>query len=103
MDILLMFSYAEGFGRVTVEAMSFGVPVIGFNNAGTTEIIKDKRNGYLFNTKEEFIQCFEELISNNSIYNYIRKNAFYDSRKEFNKTLYTERIYKFTNETLTKI
>lgn len=100
MDILLMFSYAEGFGRVTIEAMSYGVPVIGFNNAGTSEIIQDKKDGYLFKTKEEFISCFIDLISTQDHYNRIRQNAFISSRKNFNKELYTKQVYSFTKKIL---
>jgi len=100
MDILLMFSYAEGFGRVTIEAMSYGVPVIGFNNAGTSEIIQDKKDGYLFRTQEEFISCFTDLISTQDHYNRIRQNAFISSRKNFNKELYTKQVYSFTKKIL---
>jgi len=37
----------EPFGRVAVEAMSRGRPVIGTNNGGLTEIIEDNETGYL--------------------------------------------------------
>lgn len=47
-DCLLMCSPNEAFGRVTVEAMSFGIVVIGFANAGTKEIISDSYNGLLY-------------------------------------------------------
>ncbi|CAN5685800.1 glycosyltransferase family 4 protein [soil metagenome] len=48
LDCLLMCSKNEAFGRVTIEAMSKGVPVIGYNNAGTSEIIQDGYNGLLY-------------------------------------------------------
>lgn len=102
MDILLMFSFAEGFGRVTVEAMSYGVPVIGYNNAGTSEIIHNKENGYLFTTKEEFLTSFKDLISTQNHYNKIRQNAFNSSRKDFNKELYTQKVYQFTQNIISK-
>lgn len=44
---LLMCSRMEAFGRVTVEAMKAGLPVIGFNSGGTKEIINHNRNGAL--------------------------------------------------------
>lgn len=38
----------EAFGRVTVEAMGSGVPVIGANSGGTVELIKNKETGLLY-------------------------------------------------------
>lgn len=46
--ILLMCSRCEAFGRVTVEAMKTGIPVVGSNTCGTKEIIEHKQTGYLF-------------------------------------------------------
>lgn len=48
MDVELVCSKAEAFGRVTAEAMLGGMPVIGSNSGGTTELIIDGKNGYLY-------------------------------------------------------
>jgi glycosyltransferase involved in cell wall biosynthesis len=45
---LLMCSKCEAFGRVTVEAMKIGIPVIGSNTCGTTELIVHEETGLLF-------------------------------------------------------
>ncbi|PLS01516.1 glycosyltransferase family 4 protein [Neobacillus cucumis] len=47
-DILLLCSNNEPFGRVIIEGMSQGVPVIATNSGGVPEIIKDKYNGLLY-------------------------------------------------------
>ena len=47
-DVVLMCSKSEGFGRVTVEAMLFGKPVIGVHAGGTKEIIRDNENGLFY-------------------------------------------------------
>lgn len=47
-DVALMCSKGEAFGRVTVEAMKMGVPVIGANCGGTSELINDGINGFLY-------------------------------------------------------
>ncbi|WP_022764576.1 glycosyltransferase family 4 protein [Butyrivibrio sp. XPD2006] len=52
-DILLMNSKAEGFGRVTVEAMLAGCLVLGRNKGGTMEILSNQKTGILFDTYEE--------------------------------------------------
>ena len=47
-DIELVCSRAEAFGRVTAEAMMSGIPVIGSNTGGTTELIKNGQTGLLY-------------------------------------------------------
>lgn len=48
MDIALMCSQNEAFGRVTVEGMYYKNLVIGKRTAGTEEIICNGENGYLY-------------------------------------------------------
>lgn len=45
--LLLMPSWEEPFGRVSIEAMAAGIPVIGTNSGGTKEIIEEGLTGYL--------------------------------------------------------
>lgn len=48
MDVELVCSKAEAFGRVTAEAMMSGLPVIGSNTGGTPELIMNDRTGFLY-------------------------------------------------------
>lgn len=48
MDIGVMPSLKEAFGRVTVEYMLAGLLTIGSNTGGTKEIIVDNKTGYLY-------------------------------------------------------
>lgn len=52
----LMCSKYEGLGRVTVESMFYGCPVIGRNSGGTADIITDNVTGYLFNDENELAE-----------------------------------------------
>jgi glycosyltransferase involved in cell wall biosynthesis len=45
--VIIVPSWEEPFGRVTIEAMAAGVPVIGTASGGTKEIIEDGKSGYL--------------------------------------------------------
>ncbi len=47
-QVALMCSRFEAFGRVTVEAMLLGKPVIGVRSGGTEELIRDHFNGLLY-------------------------------------------------------
>lgn len=47
-QIALVCSRAEAFGRVTVEAMKYGRPVIGADSEGTAELIEHGSRGLLY-------------------------------------------------------
>lgn len=47
-DCVLMCSRHEAFGRVTVEGMKLGKPVIGTSTGGTPEIVRDGETGLLY-------------------------------------------------------
>jgi glycosyltransferase involved in cell wall biosynthesis len=47
-DLALMCSHKETFGRVTVEAMKMGKPVVGAAIDATRELIRDGWNGLLY-------------------------------------------------------
>lgn len=47
-DIALVCSRCEAFGRVTVESMKMGLPVVASDRGANSELIKDGFNGYLY-------------------------------------------------------
>jgi glycosyltransferase involved in cell wall biosynthesis len=47
LDVLLLPSWEEPFGRAVIEAMALGVPVIATDVGGPAEIITDGREGFL--------------------------------------------------------
>jgi L-malate glycosyltransferase len=52
LDILLLPSLEEPFGRALIEAMALGVPVISTDVGGPPEIVEDGREGYLLSPQE---------------------------------------------------
>ena len=48
---LVLPSLSEGLGRVLIEAEALGKPVIGSNVGGIPDLIKDGKNGFLFEPK----------------------------------------------------
>lgn len=52
LDVLLLPSWEEPFGRAIIEAMGLGVPVLATNVGGPAEIIADGREGYLLAPRE---------------------------------------------------
>jgi glycosyltransferase involved in cell wall biosynthesis len=47
LDVLLLPSHEEPFGRALIEAMALGVPVLATSVGGPPEILEDGREGYL--------------------------------------------------------
>lgn len=62
MDVGLIASEYEGFGLVTVEYMLHGMPVIGRNSGGTSEIIKDQVTGYLYDETSGLVKAMKCLL-----------------------------------------
>lgn len=98
MDVLLMCSRCEGFGRVTVEAMQRGIPVIGLNTGGTSELVKDDFNGYLFNSIQEIPLKLSLLLESKEHYNRIRRNAYTESRSLYSVAQYSKNVEDFINQ-----
>lgn len=88
MDVELLCAPNEAFGRVTVEAMRSGLPVIGAKSGGTIDIIKDGYNGLLYQPRDfiELAGKIKELYCNKSELNELSCNAL-----EFSKTHFTEK------------
>lgn len=51
LDWMILPSYSETFGMVTIESMALGVPVLGSMAGGTIELVDSLKNGLLFETK----------------------------------------------------
>lgn len=99
-DVLFMFSKSEGFGRVTVEAMMRGIPVVGFDNAGTAELIVDKKTGCLFFDYNSFKNSIQFLLHDTENFNFIRLNAFKKITETCNETVYCQNVENFINKVL---
>lgn len=54
-------------GRVTIEAMFYGCPVIGYNGGGTKEIVQDGVDGFLFENVCECASLMEKMVENRDI------------------------------------
>lgn len=83
MDVGIVTSYKEAFGRVTIEYMSNYMPVIGTNTGGTKELIKDGYNGFLYelSSSECLAEKMGKLIRNLNLLKELGKNARVFSEK----------------------
>ena len=66
-DLIIVPSWEETFGTVTIEAMASGVPVIGSDTAGTAELLDNEK--FLFQPKNSFSlsQTWLEVMNNDEL------------------------------------
>ncbi len=100
-DLLINTSESEGIPVTMMEAMSFGIPVLGLDVGGVSEIIKDKENGYLLPNNVSTTLIAETLISHAKIDEYAEKRmrecALMTWEKSYNQESnyenFTRRLY----------
>lgn len=74
-DIYMSTSSWEGLSLATIEALSFGLPLILSRCSGNQDIVTTGVNGYLFETKEKAIDYIEFLRSHPKKLKQISKNS----------------------------
>lgn len=87
-DAFINTSSSEGIPVSMMEAMSFGIPVIGTNVGGVAEIIEHTQNGYLLPaqpTQEEVAEAIRWLCSlPEQEIRTLRSNAYHTWNTKFN-------------------
>ena len=80
--------------------MTYGVPVVGYNNAGTSELVKNGKNGYLYNDGKGMIDCIGKILCSDKIFNDIRLYARNDAKKSYSIEKYCSEVDKFLDRIL---
>lgn len=82
-DIFTLPSEVEGFGYVTLEAMSLGIPFVNSDIPVHKEIYQASKAGILFKTGDEndFCAKISDLINKPDLYNKLSRNALIFSEK----------------------
>lgn len=95
-DVTLMCSRYEALGRVTIESLACGTPVIGRNSGGTPEILTDQYNGLLYDgTAEDLALKMMSLIQNRELLREFSVNAVNTVRSSFLKDTYVSEVHKY--------
>jgi len=93
-DIVCVPSLAEPFGRVVVEGMAAGKPVIGSNVGGIPEIIDNQKTGILINPADgiSLAKAISYLLGNSDICDHMGKSGFTRAHEFFSIEAHAEKI-----------
>jgi glycosyltransferase involved in cell wall biosynthesis len=69
-DLLMHTSKHESFGKIYVEAMAAGIPVVALKGGAASEVVKDNFGGFLFEDKQldDMVNKILELLKNKDLY-----------------------------------
>lgn len=92
-DCTLMTSDSETFGMVTIESMAQGVPIVGSNAGGTTELLEFGESGLLFETrnKNDLAEKMKTMFENPNSFS---KEKLKNSIQKFNHKDVCEAVEK---------
>ncbi len=95
-DCGIMCSKCEGFGRVTVEYMMAGLPVIASDTGANPELIQDRYNGMLYRYEniEDLADKIMYLLSHTSCMEMLGCNAYACAVTKYTASINAWKIYE---------
>ncbi|MCB0377254.1 MAG: glycosyltransferase family 4 protein, partial [Bdellovibrionales bacterium] len=96
LDLFVLPSYRETFGFVVVEAMASGVPVLGTNAGGVTEILGSGNYGYLCEPQDvdSMADKLEHILSNQKDREFTAQAALTHVRNTYEKSKVYQSLMK---------
>lgn len=85
--IFIFTSLSETFGKTPMEACATGIPIFIKNCDNTEYLYKNKKNAFIFNDKDEFIDNFEYFIKMKSFEKQIFISESINNIKKYDQTL----------------
>lgn len=95
-DCALMCSRSEGFGRVTVEYMMAGLPVIASNSGANPELIEEGINGLLYqwNDSRELMKKIVFFLEHSEDVSKMGQNAYKIAHEKYTAQINALKIYE---------
>lgn len=102
MDIGVMASSHEAFGRTTVEYMMAGLAVVASDGGANKEIVTDRDTGLIYKSGDptSLADCIELLINNPEERERLAANALKSAEKNFSSRANSDAVYNLYKEIL---
>lgn len=96
MDVGIVSSSMEAFGRVTIEYMLAQMPVIGADTGGTGELLENTEFGFLYEhgKPERLAEQMVKFIKNPCIIHFLGEKAQKTAEKKYSVKKNTDKIYE---------
>lgn len=96
-SVFLFPSLHEGYGMVLIEAMSYGLPVVAFDNSAMPYTVKDGYNGLLAENmnSNDLAEKAVSLIKNKELYSTIAHQAFTFAQSKPSRTMMIDEMKVF--------
>jgi glycosyltransferase involved in cell wall biosynthesis len=93
-DLLLLCSDNEPFGRVIIEAMSQGTPVVGTRGGGVPEIIQHGVSGFLYEigNVEELTHYIRQVLDDEIVWSTLSQNGQEQAKERFSIAQTSQKI-----------
>lgn len=85
--LFLHTAFYEGFGKVYVEAMNYGLPIVTSNTSGAQDVIINNENGFIIDDFDvtKFVEKIELLLDNQDVYKRISENNIINVKENYNR------------------
>lgn len=94
-DAVLMCSINEAMGRVTAEAMAACRPVIGYDSAGTAEVIEHEQTGLLYRGGPgSLATCMMRFIERPEWARQLGTNGWHVAHEKYSIEVHSESVYQ---------
>ena len=96
---LVLPSFSEGLGRVLMEAMALGKPVIGSKVGGIPDLIREGQSGFLFEpgNAKELAEKLKTLLSSEAMAAELGKKGREFIQNNFSNEKYISNYLKMIN------
>ncbi|MFI3202281.1 MAG: glycosyltransferase family 4 protein [Eubacteriales bacterium] len=100
MDVGIMASECEAFGRTTVEYMMHYMPVIASRSGANLELVQEDVNGLIFDNHDVngIVKCMQYCLENREKVCEMGKNAHEFAMERFTTKMNTDDIYRVYRE-----
>ena len=100
-DLFVCASTSETQGITYIEALSCSLPLVCRYDKCLDGVIENGYNGYMYNTKEEYLKYVTDILSKKTLQHKLEKNAI-ESSRNFSKEKFSDSIEKLYSDIVNK-